>query len=121
MPNHSGFLPRYSVATMLRHTWSFRRRSTNGVIIFFARDTRCCASNVTFESPFVLKTARMDSISLENFSGMMKFIRDFNAGRAQLGDDKNCQVERTTSSCKLFCRGVPVSSNRHSDGYFISA
>lgn len=61
----------------ITHTWSFRRRRTKGVIIFLARDTRSCARSVILESPFVLKTARSESIPSANCSGRMKFIKDW--------------------------------------------
>ena len=58
-------------------TWSFRRRSTKGVIIFLAREIRSCESNVTLVSPLTLNMARSEGIALANWSGKIKFRRDW--------------------------------------------
>ena len=58
-------------------TWSFFRRKTNGVIIFFALETRSCASILTLESPLTLKIKRRDAIASANCPGWMKFIKDY--------------------------------------------
>lgn len=57
-------------------TWSFRRRNTKGVIIFFALDTRDLARSVTLESPLALKMALSSPIASVNCSGRIKFMRD---------------------------------------------
>jgi hypothetical protein len=57
--------------------WSFLRRRTKGVIIFLARETRSCASNVTLESPLALNTALSDSRESASKSGKIKFMRDY--------------------------------------------
>ena len=48
------------------HTWSFRRRKTKGVIIFFAREILSWESNETFASPFTLNIARRCSSDSAN-------------------------------------------------------
>ena len=103
-----------------RLTWSLRRRRTNGVIIVFARLTRSSANNC-LESPFTLKMARrlFWVSSSPNLSGRMKFMTDCEGGYQSNPSGMIRYDTLTTSSWRLFCNGVPVRSNFHSESIFI--
>lgn len=74
----------------IMHTWSFRRRRTNGVIIVLARDMRSWDSKLTFVSPLTLNMVRKVSIEPANCSGRIKLSNDC----GQIVDDRNSRYVR---------------------------